>query len=105
MNNSVRLYFNFPVGIESFGFNPAEFSYFMKKYNPNIKFSQEFLEDISKDINEILLNNFGDGIDLDWRNDNEIEIHNIEIDKTEVETKIENVINEINTKIGGKLNV
>lgn len=100
--NSLRLNFNFPVGIESFGFTPAEFDYFMKKYNPNVKFSQEILENITKDINEILLNNFGDNIDLDWRDDNEIEVHNIEeIDKT----KVEDVIQEIKTKIGGELNV
>lgn len=102
-DETLILNFDFPVGIGSCGFTEAEFMYHMKQYNKDVKLKQSILENITEEINKIVVEVLDSYVEIDWRDDKTLELHSIgqklETDKTE------ELIETIKKSIGGIINV
>jgi hypothetical protein len=102
-SDTLRINFNVPVGISSYGFdNEKELLDFYNSYNNADIYTFKLLQKcltLENEINNILTESLiicsDDGyFELDWRDDLELEIHGIDQDKFE-----ESMIEEINLKL------
>ena len=79
-----RMNFDKPVGVGSCDYTKSEFNSFI----PNATKTLEEYEKITDDVNDIIIDVLGDDIEIDWRDDQEVEIHKVTDDGDEKEELI-----------------
>jgi len=96
--NTLRIYFDLPVGIGSYGIKEDKLEKFYYKFNSDHNYSFKMFKkcwNLEHFINTKIIKTLNCDInDLDWRDDLEIEIHNIDQDKFN-----DSIIQDLNYKL------
>lgn len=82
---TLEITFDDSVGIGSYGFSETEF----KKYLENPKKTLTEYNHITQHIHDMIIETLGDEVEIDWRSDIELEIHNFPRPEVEFAKKLQ----------------